>query len=99
MLKKIFGRDRRRAERYWFNRSLRVITDSGIIEGQGVCISESGMCVFSLTALPVGARIDIEMPMPPQGKILRMPASVRYRAVYLYGIEFIGTPELAPTSQ
>jgi hypothetical protein len=96
MIKKLFGRDRRRAERYWFNRSLRLITDSAVIEGQGVCISESGMCVFSLTALPVGARIHIEMPM--QGKVLRMPASVRYRAVYLYGIEFTESPQAAEVS-
>jgi hypothetical protein len=89
MLKSFFNRNRRRDERYWFNRSLRVITETGVIEGQGVCISESGMCVFSLTALPVGSRIDIEMAMPPHGKVLRMPASVRYRAVYLYGIEFL----------
>jgi hypothetical protein len=89
MLKTFFNRDRRRAERYWFNRSLRVITDSAVIEGQGVCISEGGMCVFSLTRLPIGAQIHIEMAMPPQGKVLRMPALVRYRAVYLYGVEFL----------
>jgi hypothetical protein len=91
MLKTLFNRERRRAERYWFNRSLRVITSSAVIEGQGVCISEGGMCVFSLTKLPVGARIHIEMAMPPHGQVLRMPASVRYRAVYLYGVEFLET--------
>jgi hypothetical protein len=89
MLTGFLRRDRRRAERYWFKRPLRVITDNAVIEGQAISISERGMFIFVLAALPVGARIEIEMAVPRQGQAVRMAASIRHRAVYLYGIEFL----------
>jgi hypothetical protein len=89
MLKALLNRDRRRADRYWFKRPLRVITDNAVIEGHAISISERGMFMFALATLPVGARIEIEIAVPRQGEVLRMAASVRHRAVYLYGVEFL----------
>lgn len=91
MWKRFLGRDRRRGQRYWCNTSVRVISGGSRVDARGVRISESGMCLFALTDLPVGSRVMLEFASPDSGEPVRLPASIRHRAVYLYGVEFAHT--------
>ena len=87
-LRRNFKHDRRRRKRQLFNTSVRVFTRSGCVEAIGVNISDFGMCLFMIADLPLGSQIQVEF-LPSQcSSPIRVSATVRYRALYLYGIEF-----------
>jgi PilZ domain len=87
-LSRFFTSDRRRHPRQFLNTSVRVFTDSQVVEGVGVNISSVGMCLFTAANLPVGSQIEVEyLPLDGDGRV-RLAAIVRHRALYLYGIEF-----------
>ena len=88
MFSRLIGRDRRRGQRYWCNTSIRIFFGSSHVDGRGIRISESGMSLFVVADLRVGSRIELEFSSPAFGELVRLPACVRNRAVYLYGIEF-----------
>ena len=88
-LKRNFGRDRRRRKRQLFNTSVRLFTDSGAIEALGVNISDVGMSLFTIANLPVDSQIEIELLMPQSTQRMRIWATIRHRALYLYGVEFL----------
>jgi hypothetical protein len=78
----------RRSPRQWLNTSVQVFAGPAHFEGLGVNISEGGMCLFTIANLPVGIQLEVEF-LPPRSELpIRMPATVRHRALYLYGIEF-----------
>lgn len=80
--------DRRRRKRQMFNTSVRVFTDRGCLDGLGINVSDVGMCVFAIANLTVGSQVDVEFLPPGGARKIRIPALVRHRAFYLYGIEF-----------
>ena len=82
-----FKPDRRRRTRQMLNTSVRVFTADGTIEALGINISDVGMCLFTLANLPVGSEIQIDLPLE-NAEVTRIRAIIRYRALYLYGIEF-----------
>jgi len=88
-LKRNFGRDRRRRKRHLFNTSVRVFTDSGPIEALGINISDVGMSLFTIANLPVDSQIQIDLLMPQSTERMRIWATIRHRALYLYGVEFL----------
>ena len=87
-LRRNFDRDRRRRTRQLLNTSVRVLTKSGCIEALGINVSDVGMCLFTIANLPLGAQIQVEFLIPRGTDVMRMSATVRHRALYLYGIEF-----------
>jgi PilZ domain len=81
--------DRRHRKRQLLNTSVRVITKAGAMDALGINISEGGMGLFTVAHLPLGARIEVEFRTPDgPASFMRIPATVRHRALYLYGIEF-----------
>ena len=47
------------------------------------------MPLFAIANLPVGSEVHVEF-LPPRGKErVRVCATVRHRAFYLYGVEFL----------
>ena len=79
----------RRSKRQWFNTSVRVFTDRGQMDAFGINLSEGGMGLFAVAHMSVGSRVEIEFCPPQASEAVRMEATVRHRALYLYGIEFL----------
>jgi len=82
-----FKSDRRRRTRQMLNTSVRVFTSDGTIDALGINISDVGMCLFTVANLLVGSEIKLEFPSEGAGTTAIL-ATVRYRALYLYGVEF-----------
>jgi PilZ domain len=80
--------ERRRWNRRSFNVPVRLITDSAVVDGRGIRLSEGGMYLFSASNLELGARVEVDFSgtAGPQAR----SGIVRYRALYLYGVEFLG---------
>ena len=92
--------DRRHRKRQLLNTSVRVITNVGAMDAVGINISEGGMGLFTVAHLPVGSRIEVEFRTPDgPASFARIPATVRHRALYLYGIEFHGNDADSSMSQ
>jgi PilZ domain len=88
-------RERRRWKREWLNRSVRVLTPTVEIHGFGIKISKGGMYLFALADLPVGFQVTIEYQQPRSNELVRVPGTIRHRAVYLYGLEFVRSEAVA----
>jgi hypothetical protein len=95
-LRRNFKQDRRRRTRQLFNTSVRVFTKSACMEALGVNISEVGMCLFTIANLPLGSQIQVELLPPRCTRPMRVCATVRHRAFYLYGIEFLADSDQSP---
>src|SRR5579864_7832456 len=91
-----FKQDRRRRKRQLLNTSVRVFTTSGCMEALGVNISDVGMCLFTVANLPLGSQIQVEFLPPRSTGPIRVCATVRHRALYLYGIEFSADTDQSP---
>jgi hypothetical protein len=95
-LRRNFKQDRRRRKRQLLNTSVRVFTKFGRMEALGVNISDVGMCLFTVSNLPVGSQIEVEFLPPQSTRPIRVWATVRHRALYLYGIEFSADSDQSP---
>jgi hypothetical protein len=98
-LKRNFDRDRRRRKRQLFNTSVRVFTESGSIEALGINISDVGMSLFTIANLPVDSQIQVEFLPSRSTEPTRVWGTVRHRALYLYGIEFLAGSDQHPVSR
>jgi PilZ domain len=88
--------DRRQRRRQLLNTSVRVITKLASMDALGINISQGGMGLFTIANLPLGSRIEVEFRTPEgPASFTRVAATVRHRALYLYGIEF--NPESGAT--
>ena len=88
----------RKSLRQWWNSSVDSFTASAHVKAIGLNISGGGMGLFAVTNLPVGAQIEVEFRSPASGLRTRIPGTVRHRALYLYGIEFLCRAEMHPNS-
>lgn len=86
---RIFKSDRRRQNRQLWNSSVRVLTESACLDAIGINLSEHGMCLFAMANLALGSQIQIEFRTPRSTELVRVFGVVRYRALYLYGVEFL----------
>ena len=84
-----FTKDRRRGKRQLLNTSIRLYTDSACLDAIGMTISEYGMRLFTVAVLPVNSQVEIEFLAPRSRERVRVVGTVRHRALYLYGIEFL----------
>ncbi|HEX6823695.1 MAG TPA: PilZ domain-containing protein [Candidatus Sulfotelmatobacter sp.] len=81
--------DRRLQKRQLLNTSVRVITKLGAMDALGINISDGGMGLFTIANLPVGSHIEVEFRTADgPTAFTRVAATVRHRALYLYGIAF-----------
>jgi len=60
-----------------------------MVEAVGINISDVGMCLFTLADLTLGSRIQVEFRPRRYMQPVRLMGTVRHRALYLYGIEFL----------
>jgi PilZ domain len=88
--------DRRRRRRQLLNTSVQVFTGSSHVNALGINLSDVGMCLFSMANLSVGSEIEVEFVPPRCHEPVRVSGTVRHRAVYLYGIEFLVQSEQDP---
>lgn len=84
-------RERRRWKREWLNRSVRVLTPTVEIRAYGIKVSQGGMYLFAAANLPIGVEVTVEYEQPRSNELIRIPGTIRHRAVYLYGLEFVRT--------
>jgi len=91
-------KDRRRRQRQLLNTSVQVFTGSAHMNAVGINLSDVGMCLFSLANLPLGSQIEVEFVPPGADEPVREYGTVRYRALYLYGIEFLLGSDRHPSS-
>ena len=59
-----------------------------LVEGCGNDLSEGGMLVFAGLQLPVGREVEVEIQLPELSEPVRVPATIRDRNRYFYGLEF-----------
>jgi PilZ domain len=90
-LTRAFKHDRRRWPRQWFNTSVQVFKESAQMDARGITLSSGGMSLITLSNLPLGSRVDVEFMPPSSQEIVRLSGTVRSRALYLYGIEFVSS--------
>lgn len=81
--------DRRRWKRYWFNGSIQVTSGSRRIDGLGIQVSRGGMYLFAIADLPMGGEVKLAFSEPRSQRRIEVFGTVRHRAVYLYGVEFV----------
>jgi len=82
----------RRSPRQWFNTGVQVFTSAVHMHALGVNISDGGMCLFAVTNMPVGKQVEVEFCPPGSDEPVRMSGTIKHRALYLYGIEFLSEP-------
>jgi hypothetical protein len=59
-----------------------------LVEGCGNQLNEGGMLVFAGLQLPVGREVEVEFQLPQSDESVRVPATIRDRNRYFYGLEF-----------
>jgi threonine/homoserine efflux transporter RhtA len=89
IFKRSFKPDRRRQGRQLLNTSVQVSTESAHLAAYGINLSDIGMCLFLMANLPLGSKIEVEFLSPRSTELVRVSGIVRFRALYLYGIEFL----------
>ena len=85
------NRAKRRWQRSSLNAPVRILTDTLTIDGFGIKVSEGGMCLFAAANLPIGETVGVEFKAPNSESLVRALGTIRSRAVYLYGLEFVPT--------
>jgi hypothetical protein len=85
----------RQSKRQWVAVPV-VIRNGGLpVDALSINISEGGIYLFAAANFSVGSQIEIEFRAPGSKHLVRTSGTVRRRAVYLYGIEFLNVA--APT--
>ena len=91
MLSNFNFKDRRRRRRQMLNTSVRVTCGDLRLHALGINLSDVGMCLFAVAHLDVGSKIEVEFVPPESREALRVHGTVKHRALYLYGIEFLNS--------
>jgi threonine/homoserine efflux transporter RhtA len=93
MMLKRAVKDRRRERRQLVNTTVQVFTGSSHLSALGINLSDVGMCLFAIANLPLGSQIELEFLPPWSKEPVRVRGTIRHRALYLYGIEFLEDSE------
>lgn len=89
MLKLERKQNRRRRERQLLNTSVQLFTGAAKMSALGINVSDVGMCLFTLANLPLRSEVQLEFLPPNATETVRVSGTIRHRALYLYGIEFV----------
>jgi PilZ domain-containing protein len=92
----LFRPERRRWRREWLRTPVQVFKESTQLDALGVTLSPGGMSLFTLSNLPVGSEVEVEFVPPRSHETVRRLGTIRSRALYLYGIEFLAESDLYP---
>jgi len=87
--------DRRRSHRHWTAVPVRINHRGTRIDGVSINLSEGGMYLFAAAHLALEAEIEMEFRPPDAKQSVCVRGTVRRRALYLYGIEFVGDDAVA----
>jgi hypothetical protein len=82
-------REKRRWRRSSLNAPVRILTPTLVIDGFGIKVSEGGMYLFAAANFPIGDTVGIEFRTPTTDRVVRAFGTIRSRAVYLYGLDFV----------
>lgn len=82
--------ERRRSPRHWTAIPVVLRHRGARIEGVSINLSEGGMYLFAAAHLPLGSQIELEYRPHNAKQLVSIIATVRRRALYLYGVEFQG---------
>jgi PilZ domain-containing protein len=96
ILQRSFKPDRRRRKRQLLNTSVQLITGSAHLDAIGINLSDVGMCLFTLADLPLGSQVQVEFLPRRSQELIRVCGTVRHRALYLYGVEFLKDSDQRP---
>jgi hypothetical protein len=96
ILQRSFQADRRRQKRQLLNTSVKVFSGSARMDALGINLSNVGMCLFTLADLPLGSQIQVEFLLPRHEEPVLVCGTVRHRALYLYGVEFLRNSDQRP---
>ncbi len=91
--------DRRRRQRQLLNTSVCVFSGPRHLDALGINLSDTGMCLFAIANLPVGAQIEIDFLPQRCNERIRISGTVRHRALYLNGIEFLEDSDQTRTAE
>ena len=69
------------------------------MDALGINLSDVGMCVFTIANLPLGSQVEVEFLPPRSQEQVRVFGTVRHRALYLYGIEFLADADQRPADR
>lgn len=68
---------------------MHVFAGSAQFNAVGINLSEGGMGFFAVANLRVPSQVTVEFLPPGESEPVRLPANIRHRALYLYGVEFL----------
>jgi hypothetical protein len=88
--------NRRRRQRQLLNTSVQVFAGSVHVDALGINLNDVGMCLFTIANLPLESQIQVEFVPPRCKERVRVCGTVRHRALYLYGIEFLVDSDQTP---
>jgi hypothetical protein len=91
------AKNRRHSHRQWVSVPVLIRNGGSRIDGLSINISEGGIYLFAAANLSLGTQIEIEFRPPASKELVRACGTVRRRALYLYGIEFLLSDETAST--
>jgi PilZ domain len=94
MLLKLANRERRRWLRIPLTAPVRIMSGTTTVQGFAITLSEGGMYLFAVANLPIGEMVEVEFKSPNAEELIRILGMIRNRAVYLYGLEFLGNESL-----
>ena len=83
-------KNRRRTLRRWVSVPVLVRHAGLRVDGFSINVGEGGMYLFAAAAFEVGSEMEVEFHLPDGKERVRAFGTVRRRALYLYGIEFLG---------
>jgi hypothetical protein len=99
MLLKKTSTNRRRQKRQLLNTSVQIFTGSSHVHALGINLSDFGMCLFTIANLALESEIELEFVPPRSNAPVRVFGTIRHRALYLYGIEFLVGSDQRPSSR
>lgn len=69
------------------------------MDALGINLSDVGMCLFTLADLPLGSQVQVEFLPPRHEERVLVNGTVRHRALYLYGVEFLKNSDQHPQTR
>ena len=82
------GEERRRTERQWTAIPVVIRHGEARIDGVSINVSDGGIYLFAAASLRVGSEVQVQFRLPQSQETVSTLATVRRRALYLYGLEF-----------
>ena len=83
------SKDQRQSPRQWVTVPVVLQNGGECVDALSINVSDGGMYLFAAANLGIGTQIEISFRLPGEKELVRTWGTVRRRALYLYGIEFL----------